>query len=178
MVNWERSVLDQYFADGGDDRFRLEHYDNIITKDSLIVEVGACTGDFTLRLANKFPCKIVALEPIKELYLQALKKVDNSRVELYPYGISVDGLYTTMTIDGPASSIDNAGTVSVDMITVDAFFDKYSFIDLLIINIEAAEYDIIDYILDLGLQSRVANFQIQFHDYFPGADLRMFNIQI
>lgn len=173
MVKWEMATLQRYYADGGDDQLRLAHYD---IQDGLIVEIGACTGEFTLKLAQRFPtCRVVAYEPIKELYEAAVERTRDHAL-VFPCGVSVDGRDIHLMSAGPASSEVSGGAVTAQTISVAHLLDDHP-VDLLIMNVEGAEYDILDRILDLGLQTRVVNFQIQFHDYFPDAADRMTLIQ-
>lgn len=50
-------------------------------------------------------------------------------------------------------------------------------IDLIKINIEGAEYDLLDSIIEEGLQTRISNIQVQFHDVVSDAEKRMKGIQ-
>ncbi len=50
-------------------------------------------------------------------------------------------------------------------------------IDLMKINIEGAEYDLLEYLIASGLVRRIRRFQIQFHDFVLDAEARMLAIQ-
>lgn len=183
---WQQETVDQWFKDGGDQKFRIDHYKDELVGQKLIVEVGACDGVFTRKLALAFPdALIIAFEPIKmlaEVAAARLKMYEN--VSIYSVGLSVNGGTKAMTEEGPASRITSnpfGRDQSVDTWSVGFFFDtltnKNYCIDLLVLNIEGAEYDILDRILAMQLQRRVNNFQIQFHDYIDNASERMENIQ-
>lgn len=178
MVNWSMETLQQYYADGSDQVLRIDHYQDEITEKSLVVEIGACTGDFTMKLFESFPCHIVAFEPIPELYdvVRSRIGVGERRVAIANIGISATGHPVRLMVDGPATHLDQEGDL-FPAISVESLFRDFKHVDLLVINIEGAEYDLLDRLLDLHLQSCVKNFQIQFHDYFPGADVRMARIQ-
>lgn len=45
------------------------------------------------------------------------------------------------------------------------------------INIEGAEYDLMEWIISEGLVKKIENIQIQFHDFIENAEARMVNIQ-
>ena len=45
------------------------------------------------------------------------------------------------------------------------------------INIEGAEYDLLDHLIETGFIANIINLQIQFHEFVPNAKERMENIQ-
>lgn len=59
------------------------------------------------------------------------------------------------------------------------FFEENSIqrIDLMKINIEGAEYDLLDHLIQSGIVLRIKNIQVQFHDFVLDAERRMRCIQ-
>ena len=45
------------------------------------------------------------------------------------------------------------------------------------INIEGAEYDLVEHLIDTKLVEIIRNIQVQFHDFVPNAESRMRKIQ-
>ena len=45
------------------------------------------------------------------------------------------------------------------------------------INIEGAEYDLLEHLIDTGLISNIHNIQVQFHDFVSNAEQRMIMLQ-
>ena len=50
-------------------------------------------------------------------------------------------------------------------------------IDLIKINIEGGEYELLEQIIKSGWVNKIANLQIQFHDFVPDADSKMDRIK-
>lgn len=55
--------------------------------------------------------------------------------------------------------------------------ENIDFIDLMKINIEGAEYDLLEHILNRDLAGRINNIQVQFHNFIENCGERMFAIQ-
>ena len=50
-------------------------------------------------------------------------------------------------------------------------------IDLMKINIEGAEYDLLEHLIENKFVENIKDIQVQFHDFVPNAEARMKNIQ-
>jgi hypothetical protein len=50
-------------------------------------------------------------------------------------------------------------------------------IDLMKINIEGAEYDLLEHVIETGFIRCIKNIQVQFHDFVPNAEQRMKSIK-
>jgi hypothetical protein len=59
-------------------------------------------------------------------------------------------------------------------VDVREFFDENNIetVDLLKLNIEGAEYDVLDRIIELNLLPHIKNIQIQFHRFVPDCERR------
>ena len=59
------------------------------------------------------------------------------------------------------------------------FFAQQAFdhIDLMKVNIEGGEYDLLEHLVETAVISKIANLQVQFHDFVPNAEARMAAIQ-
>lgn len=173
---WQRETLDAYFDSGGDQTWRLDHYDFLIGDDGIIIEIGAYNGFFTEMLADKFPeAIIVALEPVPSLFaeaearLQGREKVilSNSGLwnspESYHYDFSLP-----MTDDGAAStvipSLEQRDGVRARFFDIGSYLEMFGDIDLLVMNVEGSEYELLPRILETDAIKRIKNLQIQFHD--------------
>lgn len=175
MVRWEREVLDQYFADGGDQKFRLDHYK---IHQGLIIEIGACDGDFTEKLAAKFPqALIMAVEPVASLFEEAEKRlVHLPNVVLTNWGLwTFDGT-VNMSDDGPASAVVPDGK-QVHVYHVGKYLKGLGDISLVIMNTEGSEYTLLPEIINSGAIHKVRDLQIQFHDIDDTSDGQMRRIQ-
>lgn len=174
-MRWSHETLDRYFAEGGDQKFRLDHY---VVRQGLIIEIGACDGEFTEKLAAKFPhASIIAVEPVRSLFEKAeqrlahLPNVVVTNLGLWTY----DGM-VNMTDDGPASRVQDGGS-QVKMTEVGRYLKGLGDIQLVIMNIEGSEYDLLPIIIQSGAIKKIRNLQIQFHDTYDDAEIAMMALQ-
>lgn len=164
----------RWFADFGDSTHRL-NYD--LNKDSVYIDVGAYIGDFAKKIHDKFKCYVYCFEPL-DCYFQQITKtfagIDN--VEYYCIGLGNKNENVDMNIDNDASSAYKKGqhVQTVSIRKIDDVFNKLNIkhVDLIKINIEGAEYDLLDYIIEKQLHKKMKNIQIQFHDFYPNAHER------
>lgn len=175
-IRWSQKTVDRWFEDNGNVVHRLGHD---LNEDSIVFEVGGYRGDGTQALFDRYGCTIHTFEPVYESYKALSERFEgNSKVSCYPWGVGDESRKTNMSINEDGSSMLGRGaTVAVvDLASAlaSAGVDRVNLID---INIEGAEYDLLDYMLDTGLVGKFDNIQIQFHDFFKGAGSRMLNIQ-
>lgn len=171
--------VSKWFADGGDEKFR---YDYPLGQLSVVVDLGGYQGHFADKLCKKFGCTVHVFEPIKDYYLQCCKtNKTNPKVKVYPFGISGD--YEgpiDISIDADASSIFKANEAKQK---TEIFIKPTSYlfaedrmalqhIHLLKINVEGAEYDILDALINHGWIKRVTTIQVQFHTFVPDAEAK------
>ncbi len=172
-MRWSQETLDQYYFHGGDQRFRLDHYRdptrNMGEGPGFIVEIGACDGTFTEKLANRFPkARIIAVEPVPSLFAAAQERLQGrENVALTNVGLWIYDGECRMTEDGPASAVTSAAWksgVTVSMKEISPWLSELGQIDLLVMNIEGAEYRLLPQLIRFGAIRQIENLQIQFHD--------------
>lgn len=189
--HWQQETVDRWFADDGNRVHRLESHD--IGETPLIVEVGGHLGGGTAALLEHWPrATIWTLEPVPEFFNEIVKRfADISNVHPCNYGLgpraetvgaSLDG-YGTSTISGGGDTLVRIESLNWFMNVVGLYVHGRSvasgtqIIDLMEINIEGAEYDLLDHLLELGRQTQIRNLQVQFHDVLPDAYDRMVRIR-
>lgn len=169
----------KWFQDGGDPVFR---YNYPLDNTSVVVDLGGFKGEFANKIYEKFGCYVHVFEPIKDFYQQCTKTNKNHvGVKVYPYGISgyTDGA-VEISVEGDASSIFKAGSAAIKteiiLKPVQHLFDSDKIglnkIDLLKINVEGAEFDILDALIKTHLVHFVENIQVQFHTFVPDAEAK------
>lgn len=165
------SEITRWFADKGDQTHRMNYK---LNKNSVYVDIGAYVGDYAKKIHEKFGCKIYCFEPVKEYFNQIPKTFNGiSNVEYFNIGLGKTNTSMDISIEGDASSLHKLNgkmeTIIIRNI-VDVFRKlKISNVDLMKINIEGAEYDLLDQCIEKGLTKNIKNIQIQFHDFFPDA---------
>lgn len=176
---------DEWRKAKGDQTLRLNHD---LNESSFVLDVGGYQGQWVSDIYAKYRCKIYAFEPIQEfadLISERFKL--NPDVTVFPYGLMDQNSTLEISVDGNASSLFRkiGETRKVRIVDIEEFFREYSIlnVDLMQINIEGAEYPLLEHVLDSGLIKRIRNLQIQFHRHSPGsrnipdAEQRMKNIQ-
>jgi len=161
----------RWFADGGDLRFRFD-YD--LNEESVVFDLGGYQGWLAERINERFKSKIYVFEPYIPFYEDMNAKFkEESNIKLFNYGLSnVNGnLEFVKSNDGSHLLECENGKPTNDnseLVEIKSFSETYKSlcidtIDLLKINVEGAEYAIMKDIFENNLQSKIRNFQIQFH---------------
>lgn len=135
-------------------------------------DLGAFHCEWSLKISEMYNNpKIYAFEATPSIYQIGLEAIKNNpNIKLYDYGV---GKYnSTAKINmGPAQGVSTSlyiktdSQVDVKIRSIKEVFDelKIQSIDLMKINIEGSEYDVLECLIDAGLQHKVKNFQVQFH---------------
>jgi FkbM family methyltransferase len=159
----------------GDLTYRLD-YD--LRPDSVVLDVGGYEGQWSSDIYARYRCKIHIFEPVPS-YADFIEKrfSRNPDIQLHRCGLAAQAGEVAFAVDGASSSAYLTSvftTQRVQMRAVEDFFSsmKLDRMDLMKINIEGAEYDLLDRMLELGLHQRVRDIQIQFHHFVPQAEKR------
>jgi len=164
----------------GDKTLRLEYE---LTEKSVVMDLGGYEGQWASDIFSKYGCTIYVFEPCARFYNEIADRfVNNNKIEAFNFGLGVIKEQVQLAVQDDGSSVyrnDSNETESVQIIPFESFLDQYNIdeIDLLKINIEGAEYGLMEHLLDLNLAGIIKNVQIQFHDFVPNAESRMKNIQ-
>ncbi|PYT09209.1 MAG: FkbM family methyltransferase [Acidobacteria bacterium] len=172
-------LINSWFAIEGDKTLRLE-YD--LDEDSIVFDVGGYKGLWATDIAAMYGCRIHVFEPIPEFARSIAKRfAKNSRISVHPFGLSDRNQTVGMSVDRDSSSSFKSGAMETEaeFVCMTSFLQEHNIsrIDLIKINIEGGEYDLLDHILETGFVSQITNIQVQFHDFVPGAEIRMKRIQ-
>lgn len=177
--NAKQRLYNKWFAVKGDQTLRLEYP---LTHDSLVFDVGGYKGDWASDIRKRCNCSLFVFEPVKQ-YSETIKERFNSdpRVRVFAYGLGAGNRVAAIGLSDDASSLFRkvTNTVEIEIRDVVDFLnqERVKTIDLMKINIEGGEYELLETLLQNGLCGKVKNFQIQFHDFVPGAEARMTAIQ-
>jgi len=147
-------------------------FDNYLRKEINIVDLGACQGEFTDELNTLYNVKKAILVeanptnfsklknlPNYILYNKAISSSDNEIIEFFedpnsPYNGSKDFNY----FEGIKHSIES---ITLETICKDNDID---FIDILKIDIEGAEYDVLENLTD-SFFDKIGQITVEFHDF-------------
>lgn len=168
-VPFDQQEFNRWISDNGDNTLRL-HYE--LGGDSVVVDAGAYLGDFAYNINLKYDCIVFALEPIKDFYLSMEERFSQSpKVIPLNYAIANKTAEFDISLEDDASSFTFENSKSCKVLGKDVkdFIEENSVdtIDLLKLNIEGAEFDLLDRIIELDLLKKIKNVQVQFHRHIP-----------
>ena len=165
----EQAVSD-WFGANGDNTHRVDYP---LTPDSIVLDIGGFKGDYAARISNKFKCTIHIFEPMRAAahYIGKRSK-NNPKVFVHPVGVG--GKTEDITIYIPKGKdeatmhpgdTEVAKEEQIKVIDIVEVFKtlELKHVDLMKLNIEGAEFDLLDRLIKKGLHKKVTDIQIQFH---------------
>ena len=171
----DRAIIERtkWYRDKGDEYLRLEYN---LNEDSIVFDIGGYVGDFAEKISKKFGCKIYLFEPSQSFYKKCLERFkDNKNILCFNYGVgNLNGDFV-LSNDNEASSTkrkisDKEGEkIKIKKISNIIEEQRVNNIDLMKINIEGGEYDLLPFIINENLISKINNIQVQFHNFIPNA---------
>ncbi len=175
-----RHNVAKWFRDEGDSRLRLAYPE--LGPESVVFDLGGYKGQFASDIHDRYRSRTYVFEPFGAFY-EALRArfSSNPRISVYPFGLgAADERHKLFYNDDGTSMFRESNRFELIEIRKFQTFVEYndvSRIDLLKINIEGSEYDLLESIIGGGLQSRIANIQVQFHRDIPDSYRRMSRIK-
>ncbi|MDB5252971.1 MAG: hypothetical protein JWP27_2140 [Flaviaesturariibacter sp.] len=176
-------TLEQWFRDDphGLRRSDFPH----LTEDSVVFDLGGYEGQWTSDLYARYGCHVYVFEPVSE-YASLIRKrfKNNDKIHVFDFGLAPSDADVTIEINEFASSFVNTrkgggNSELIHLRSFSAFLDENSItkIDLMKINIEGAEFELLEHMMANGLFPLVEAFLIQFHDFVNGATTRVARIE-
>lgn len=150
-----------------------------IGPDSVVVDVGAFTGGWAQHIVDRYDPVIYAFEPNPRSFAQIEKKAEsNPKLKPVPYGLGDEDVTVDFTIKGLGSSMcderasnSEAPRMQVEIAAIDRVWKDLQLgnVDLMKINIEGAEFPLLERMIETDLIKNVGCYLIQFHEWHPGA---------
>ena len=145
----------------------------------IALDLGAYVGNWAKRMAERYGCTVYGFEPSPGPAAKAAEDLQAyPQVTILPYGVGATDCTAALTRDGPGSSIYGGtgqfGTVEVavrDIVVVLEELDLHS-VDVMKINIEGAEYDLLERLFEANWLPRISMLSVQFHEWHPRAHRR------
>lgn len=160
--------------DWTDDSLRI-NYD--LNENSVVIDLGGYEGWFTAVINDRYRSKIYCFEPIEKWYNICFEKFkDFDNIKVYQSGLAEENKIVGFHVAGDASSLFYGTALqplNIPLIRIDEFMqeEKIESVDLLKMNIEGAEYDLLEFIIKNNMISKFKNIQVQFHENpFDGWD--------
>lgn len=176
-IQYQRCI--PWFEQNGDQTLRLDYP---LQANSIVFDIGGFEGEFASQIYNKYGSQIYVFEPLQSFYQQIVSRFkQNAHIHVYDAGLSSVTKTEMISVTGDRSSLFiDANKVEIKLIRAVDFIREHAIdrIDLMKINIEGAEYDLLDDLIAAGMMNRIEHLQVQFHDFIvPNARQRMETIQ-
>lgn len=154
------------------------HPDQLNSK-SIVYSLGIGTDiSFDMELINTFQCEVFGFDPTPKSIKWVKDNVQNKKFKMSEYGIShTSGKMTFYLpknkehVSGsiePVKTVNQSNALSLEFKTLKEALEanNHKYLDLLKMDIEGAEYDVLAYILQTGIQ--INQIVVEFHPYFIG----------
>jgi FkbM family methyltransferase len=146
----------------------------------VVLDVGAYDGAWAEGVLAHGPARVISFEPDPSGLAKLRARLgDRPEVEVCPFGLAAADATLTLALEGPGSTLyaDGAGTfgaTTVEVRDADAALRELGVgdVELLKLNIEGAEYDVLDRLLDADWLPRCRHVLVQFHEWHPRAHPR------
>lgn len=163
----------------GDDTLRLDYN---LNRRSTVFDLGGHTGQWTKEMYSRYSCNIRVFEPVDAFADRIEERFrGKNKIILHRFGLAGETGEAEIILSDTASSIykKNGQKARISLVKASGFIDENNIqsIDLMKINIEGAEYDLLEHLIDSNVVRRIKNLQIQFHDFGPDAENRRKRIQ-
>lgn len=162
----------------GDRTLRLD-YD--LGADDVVLDVGGYEGQWASDIFGRYVSTIHVFEPVPSYAERIAARFErNERVHVHPIALGAEEGEVSISVAGDRSSLHRGdGSVRVRVARAADYLEDLGIEDvgLAKLNIEGAEYDLLEHLLDTGWLRRIRHVQVQFHDFFPDAGARMAQIQ-
>ena len=174
-VPFNQLEFNRWIQDNGDKTLRLQY---LLEADSVVIDAGGYLGQWTYDINSRYDSIVFVLEPLQDLYPKIEDRFSsNPKVIPLKYAIANKTEELSIAINGDGSSLYNTSTDAVEIIKckdVKEFIEENNIdiIDLFKINIEGAEYDLLERLIELELMPKIKNLQIQFHRFIPDCEAR------
>lgn len=148
-------------------------YDYPLDCTSFVIDLGGYEGRFASILHQAYACDIDVYEPIDSFFIDCVKNLQPYPiVRIFKYGVGGSERTETFSVETDRTGVFASGNheeVKIKDIK-DVIGDR--FVDLIKINIEGMEYEVLERVIELGLQTKLKNIQVQFHRIAPDSEKR------
>jgi len=157
-----KGPIGAWFRDNGEE---LMWRDLPITAKDVCLDVGGYRGDWTAELLVRYGAPSIVFEAVPAFADKIAERfTHNTLVTVRAAAIGTRTGKGEIALADDGSSFHGAGPpLSIDVIDVAEVFTAHPLIGCMKLNIEGAEYDLLERMAELNLLDRVATYRIQFH---------------
>jgi len=166
--------LKRWYKDNGDENLRLSYPS--LNINSIVFDLGGYKGDFAFQIYERYKCNVYIFEPHPTFYKFCIDRFKgNSKIHVFDFGLSDEnGSFKLSDLDDGSSLFDRDGAASHIEVKVREFsplFEELNLkkIDLIKINIEGAEFPLLEHMYLKNIFPLIDNLQIQFHNFVDDA---------
>ncbi|WP_445148470.1 FkbM family methyltransferase [Baekduia sp. Peel2402] len=164
-----------------DDLYRKLQLTYDLDAGSTVLDVGGFEGQWASDIVAMYNCRVEVFEPVPE-YARRIEErfARNPLVTVHAVGLAAETRSAALDVSGDASSHARADAPVEDGIAIELRSAAEVFaelpdgrVDLMKVNIEGAEYELLESLVETGLITQVRDLQVQFHRFVPDAERRM-----
>ena len=166
--------LGHFFTNGGNQLL----FDVPVKSESLIIDAGGYKGEWSSEMISRYGCKSEIFEPVPEFYDHCENYFNiNNLVKIHKFALGCADRKTIFNLsdNGTSEHIDSgkSKSIEINVLDVSKLFDRLGNkqIACFKLNIEGAEYDVLERIISTNNLEKCDSFLIQFHkqplDYQP-----------
>ena len=173
-----RRALAAWRRADGDRTLRLD-YD--LNEDSVVFDLGGYQGQWTSDIFSRYCCCVYCFEPARRFAERITARfARNGKVRVLPFGLAGSDRREWISLNADGSSICRGRRdEEIELVEAARFIEQHQIgrIDLMKVNIEGAEYELLEHLLQTGLIRSIVDLQVQFHNFVPDASARAQNIR-
>jgi FkbM family methyltransferase len=163
----------------GDKTLRLDYN---LDENSIVFDLGGYEGQWASDIFSKYQSYVYIFEPYTPFFENIKNRfLKNGKIKVFNFGLAAKSSDSHLSFNGDNTSsyINKGECVPIQLVDFMEFYASQNFklIDLIKINIEGAEYDLLESLIIRGELSKIKNIQVQFHDFVPNAEHRVAEIR-
>lgn len=145
---------------------------------AVVMDVGGFYGDWTAAVRELFDVEVHVYEPMPD----AIRRLESrfgadQQITIHAVALADKDGVETLSLLGPGSSMIRSNarptekSVQIELQDTKKAFEHFgqSTVDFFKINIEGAEYQVLQRMIDCGLHLRCQRLMIQYHEFAPNA---------
>jgi FkbM family methyltransferase len=138
---------------------------------SVVFDAGAYDGEWSKTIYNRYRPKIYFFEPSPTFFQKACASLQGTGAMAYPIALGGSSkeliLHEKLNASSSHRTVENSTPVAVKQVDVELFFRQENIqrVDLFKINIEGAEYELLERMIEADLTKRCHSILIQYHPW-------------
>ena len=149
-------INDAVLAEWQEKGLEYLRYEYDLSPEDLVIDIGAYKGEWATQMCSRYGCQMIVIEPTGSIIGFPYGEVINKAAGTHNGKETFGGAYYY-------TSQHEIGSTEYPCFDINELLETLPQISLVKINIEGAEYDLLNHIIDAGFHKRIRNLQVQFH---------------